>query len=198
LLTNNFKNITVILLAGGQSSRMGKDKGLIEFNGKPLIEHITEKVRLITDSVFIITNQPGYDRFGFPCFPDIKKDCGPIGGIFTGLHHSSTLKNLVLSCDTPFIPHHLIKHLVEQSGVEDALVPRYDEKTEPLCGVYDRNCKETLKMLIDERELKLQNALEKLNTRFLDLHRFDDFDKRWFANINTPDELEKYQIKPKD
>jgi molybdenum cofactor guanylyltransferase len=196
LLTNNTKNITVILLAGGQSSRMGKDKGLIELNGKPLIEHITEKVRSLTETVIIITNQPGYDRFGFPCFPDIKKDCGPMGGIFAGLHYSSAKKNLILSCDIPFVPHHLLEHLVEQSGAEDALVPRYDGKTEPLCGVYDRNCKETLKMLIDEKHFKLQNALKKLNTRYLDLHRFDDFDKKWFANINTPDELEKHQNKP--
>ena len=192
---NSSKNITVILLAGGQSSRMGKDKGLVEFNGKPLIEHMIDKVKPITDSVFVITNQSGYERFGFPCFPDIIKDCGPMGGIFTGLYHSPSQKNLVLSCDIPIVPHHLLEHLVEQSGTEDALVPRHDGKTEPLCAVYDQACKESLKTLIDDSKFKLQHALNILDTRFLNLHKFDDFNSTWFANINTPDELKKHQNK---
>lgn len=157
---------------------------------------MADKVQPITDSIIIIANQDGYERYGFPCFPDIIKDCGPMGGIFTGLHHSTTSKNLVLSCDTPFVPHHLLEHLVEQTGNEDALVPRHNGKTEPLCAVYDQNCKETLKKLIEKSQFKLQNALEKLNTRFLDAQRFDDFDSIWFTNINTQEQLEKHQNNP--
>lgn len=193
VLANSSKNITAIILAGGKSSRMGREKGFVKLNGKPLIEHVIEKVKPLTDSVIIITNQSGYRRFGFACFPDIIKNCGPIGGIFTGLHHTTTKKNLVLSCDIPLIPETFLNYLVEQTGNEDALVPWHDGKTEPLCAVYGQTCKKTLKKLIDQRQFKLQKALKKMNTRFLDLSCFGGFEKKWFVNINTPGDLEKYQ-----
>ena len=99
----NQKEITVIVLAGGKSSRMMKDKGLILFNDKTLIEHSIEKVKKVAAHIFIITTNSAYQQFGYPCIEDELKERGPLGGIFTGLVHSSTQKNLVIGCDMPFL-----------------------------------------------------------------------------------------------
>src|SRR6202008_2205785 len=95
--------ITAIILAGGKSSRMKEDKGLVYFNGKMLVEHVIASAKKMTTRIIIITANPAYRQFGYPCTEDEMKEKGPLGGIFTGLVHSSTKKNLVLGCDLPFL-----------------------------------------------------------------------------------------------
>ena len=174
---------------------MGRDKALIEIGGKPLVEHVIDKAGLFTDSVLIITNQPGFKRFGFPCHQDIIENCGPLGGIYTGLFHSKTKKNLVLSCDIPLVPDFVLEQLLQNSADEDVLAVRHNQKIEPLCAVYDRRCKNSLKTFLKNIELKMQVALQKMNTSFLDLETSEGYHKEWFTNINTPGELKTFEKK---
>ncbi len=81
---------TGIILAGGKSSRMGEDKGLVLLNGKPMIQYVIEALKGVVSDIIIISNNASYNKFGIPVYPDIIKDKGPVGGIFTGLHHSKT------------------------------------------------------------------------------------------------------------
>ena len=101
------RNITTIILAGGKSTRMKEDKGLIHFNGKMLVEVVIDAVKKITTNIIIITSTPAYKQFGCTCIEDEIKEKGPLGGILTGLANSSTKKNLVVGCDMPFLSHTL-------------------------------------------------------------------------------------------
>ncbi|MEO8146333.1 MAG: molybdenum cofactor guanylyltransferase [Bacteroidia bacterium] len=188
-----YKNITAIILAGGKSSRMKQDKGLVMLNGKMMVEYILDKAKMFTDKIIIITNSDEYNQFGFPCYADMIKDSGPMGGIYTGLANSTTQKNLVLSCDAPFVSEKVLTELIKQTNDEDVLVAAHDEKIEPLCAVYDLKCKDFFKQWIENVELKMMDALQKLNT--VKVNFTENELKNSFANINTPEDLAKHQNK---
>ena len=126
------KEMTAIILAGGKSSRMKQDKGLILLQGKMMIEHIIEKAKEVTESIIIITEDPAYLQFGLPCFADTFPGKGPLAGIYSGLLHSSTVKNLVLGCDTPFLSGRILAALRDHCDTEDALVTEHIGKAEVL------------------------------------------------------------------
>ena len=187
------KDITAIILAGGKSSRMMQDKGLIYLNDKMMIEHIIEKIIRITGNIIIITQNPAYKQFGFPCFTDAFKNKGPLCGIYTGLVHSSTKKNLVLGCDTPFLSADILTALAHKSGDEDVLITQHNGKAEPLCAVYDRNCIPHFNKLLQQDKLKITDALSGLKTVVIDFDREGWIKEDAFANINTPEDLVKFE-----
>lgn len=186
------KNLAAIILAGGQSSRMGTDKGLMPFHGQPMISHLLQTLQqLELPNIIIITNKHGYASFGYPCYPDLLEDKGPLGGIYAGMVHSDALKNLVLPCDMPFLSKDLLSALIAEIGNEEVLLTRHNGKPEPLCSVYDSRCIHHFKEKLEKNELKITDALLGLNVR---LTQFDDrpwFRGNEFSNLNTPDELIK-------
>lgn len=186
------KDITAIILAGGKSSRMQEDKGLVGFWGKMMIEHAIEKVKTIAGHIIIITQNPEYLRFGHPCFKDIYNEKGPLGGIFTGLVQSTTQKNLVLGCDMPFLSVRLLQELISRSNHEDVLVTEHLGKTEPLCAIYNKTCEPHFRLCLEEGRLKVTDALQGLNTLFTSFDADPWLAADEFANINSPEELNKY------
>ena len=195
----NKKELTAIILAGGNSSRMKQDKGLVFLQGKMLIKHVIEKVKEITGTIIIITKNPAYRQFGYPCISDMYNNTGPLGGIYTGLVHSSTEKNLVVGCDTPFLSVYTLKALVENSNKENVLVTEHKGRVEPLCAIYSRNCIKHFHELLKKGQLKMTDALRDMNTVLINFDNQDWITNKEFSNINTPEELNDYnnlQIKP--
>ena len=186
------KNITAIILAGGKSSRMKEDKGLVLFNRKALVEHVIDAVRKVTDNILIVTANSAYQQFGVPCIEDEMKDKGPLGGIFTGLTHSSTKKNLLLGCDMPFLSGELLQALTRNCGVEDVLLTEHRGLAEPLCSVYDRSCITHIRSLLEKDQLKITDALAGLKTRVISFDKEGWFRGNELANINSIEELRKY------
>ena len=186
------KEKTAIILAGGRSSRMKEDKGLVYFNGKMLVEHVIEAIKRITDQIVIITANPVYKQFGYPCFGDEMKDRGPLGGIYTGLFHSSTQKNLFVGCDMPFLSEKLLTELIDHCGEEDVLLTEHRAIAEPLCSVYDRSCMAHIRLLLEQDQLKITDALAGLITRVISFDTAVWFIGNEFANINSIEELKKY------
>jgi molybdenum cofactor guanylyltransferase len=187
------KPITAIILAGGKSSRMKEDKGLVYFNGKMLVEHVIESVKKITNKIIIITANAAYKQLGYPCIEDEMKDKGPLGGILTGLVNSSTQKNILLGCDLPFLSENILSGLINNSGDEDVLLTEHLGKAEPLCSVYDRSCITHLRLKLEQNQLKITNALEGLKTRVISFDNEEWFVGNEFANINSIEELNKYK-----
>ncbi len=188
------KSLAAIILAGGRSSRMGTDKGLMHFQERPLISHVIDVLRsLEIENILIITQHGAYEQFGYPCFPDLIQDKGPLGGIYAGLIHSAATKNLVLACDMPFLTKELLSALIYNMGIEDALITQHQGKAEPLCSIYASTCIPHFKNKLERDQLKITDALEGLNIRTVN---FDDqswFSGNEFSNLNTPDELNKHQ-----
>ncbi len=185
--------ITAIILAGGKSSRMKTEKGLVVFNGRMLIEHVIDAVKKVTADILIVTQNPDYKEFGFPCIADIFPDKGALGGIYTGLVHSSTKKNLLVGCDMPFLSQILLEGLINNCEGVDALISLHQGKDEPLCSIYDKRCIPHFKLLLEQDQLKIIDAISGLKTRKIGFDKEPWFAGNEFANINSIEELRRYE-----
>lgn len=178
--------ITAIILAGGKSSRMGEDKGLMLLNEKPMVQYALDVVKNIVDDVMIIANQKGYEKFGYPVYKDLIKDSGPLAGIYTGLTYSKTQKNVVLSCDSPFITKEILLTLIDNSKEFDCIVAENNQITHQLIGVYDKNCLPIFKNELDNDQRKIKLAIQKVKHNVVN---FNHLDNNWFNNINSKDDI---------
>ena len=107
------KNITGIILSGGKSSRMGENKSLLKLGPKTVIEHVVELMQSIFSEVILITNTPEeYHFLNIPMYADIYKYKGPIAGIHSGLTHSNTETNFIVSCDIPLLTSEIIEYVI--------------------------------------------------------------------------------------
>lgn len=184
------KNNTGIILAGGLSSRMGSDKGMVQLNGKKFIEHILEAIIPNVKEVIIIANCDNYHNLGVKVYEDIIKNRGPLGGIYTGLMNSRTENNIVVSCDIPFINSNLIKHIIENSGSADIAVPVFKGTIEPLCAIYTKRTAGKIYNLIMNNELKVRKVMRHFITREIHLtSSLEFYNDKLLMNINTPEEL---------
>jgi molybdopterin-guanine dinucleotide biosynthesis protein A len=181
---------TGIILAGGKSSRMGQDKGLLLLNDKPLVKYVIEALSPIVQNIIIISNNEAYKKFGFPVYSDIVKKKGPAGGIYTALIHSSAEKNIILSCDTPFVSSELLSFLLLKSKVFDVTVAEFNNKIHPLIGVYSQCVLPSYKINLDKNHLKLMLINQSLNTNIVKVdEKFNN--PKLFYNINTPKDLKQ-------
>lgn len=181
--------ITGIILAGGKSSRMGTDKGLMEFNGKALIQWVIDAIHPIVDETIIVTNQHGYDSFNATIVADEVKDKGPLAGICTGLKESSSQTNIIVSCDTPFLTSDLFEWILLNHKAEGITVLKEEQQVHPLIGVYSKNTLHTLKNALDANELKLRLAFEKTPYQLLNICDYPDYNAQITQNLNTIEEL---------
>ncbi len=187
-MDNPAHTLSAAILAGGRSSRMGRNKALLQLNGRTLIEHVVQAARSVTDNVFLVTNQP--DEFAFlqlPMYPDIISNLGPIGGILTALHHCETRHCLILACDLPFITPDALTALVHRTGAHNrAVVLDVGRGPEPLCGIYPAAALAEVQARIDSGELKLQTLLDRLDVEVIEWHQDRE---RVLFNVNTPDDF---------
>jgi molybdopterin-guanine dinucleotide biosynthesis protein A len=183
------QNITAIILAGGKSTRMGSDKGLMTLNNITFIQHIIDAVKTLVDEILIISDNENHDVFKLKRHNDLVKNVGPLGGIYTGLHYSKTEVNLVISCDVPMIDSELISELIKNySNKYDVIQTKSNEKTMPLVAIYHKTCVSEAEQWIKEGKLRVREfvASRKLKTINLDKR----FETQLF-NINTPEQLKK-------
>ncbi|MEA1896496.1 MAG: molybdenum cofactor guanylyltransferase [Bacteroidota bacterium] len=182
---------TGIILSGGKSSRMGSDKGLLVFHGKPLIQYAIDVLKELCDEIIICANNPAYDIFGFPVIKDVYPDLGPIGGIYTGLLNSGTESNFVLSCDMPFINPQTIIHLLSKREKTLASIPIHSKNMiEPLCALYSKTILPQLTKQIRNKDLKLMNLLKTVDINWVKMDSgFEFYHPDLFFNVNDQDSL---------
>lgn len=191
-MKTNKRKITAILLAGGKSSRMGTDKGIVEVNGVKMIESIILAVKPVVNEIIIIANNDHYDYLGYSVYNDLIKESGPLAGIYTGLFYSNTETNLVISCDVPFVNEGLLSYIVDNAGQCEVAVPVHNGKTEPLCAVYSKKCLDSFKNLITNKELKMHNVLNYFLTKQIFIsEKLSFYNSKLFTNVNSLNELSK-------
>ena len=190
------KNITAIILTGGKSARMGSDKGLLMMNGKTFVGRIIDAVTPFVKEIVLVGNNSKYDEFGLKRYRDVVPNCGPLGGIFTGLFYSETDDNLVLSCDVPLITWEVLEHLLESSDSE-ADVNQLESKgdTMPLVALYKKQCMHACLDELKKGERRLRAVVEKWNTKTIKL---DPEMEPFVRNINTPAQLEAIRNETED
>jgi len=180
-------NITGIILAGGKSSRMGSDKGLVRLNGKPFIAHIIAILKPLVKDVIIVSNNSAYDVFNLKRVNDIIENSGPLAGLHTGLFHSETESNLVLSCDIPLISAAVLEKLIRNSDDRFEIVQiKSQDKTMPLIALYKKQCMHLCLELLQKGEKRLRTAVQQFKTKTINLD--SELDQDVF-NINTTQQL---------
>ncbi len=185
----NKNSITGIVIAGGKSSRMGYDKGLAKVGERNMIELVVQSLKKVCGKIIIISNTNAYDYLDFPVYPDLIKDCGPIGGIFTGLFQTTTDHNLIVACDMPFVSDKLLKAILKNSDNKQIVIPSVNGLLEPLCGYYHKNILLEIKSLIDNKEFSVHKAVTHFDHSIIALDEYSNL----FTNVNTPTDLNKIQ-----
>jgi molybdopterin-guanine dinucleotide biosynthesis protein A len=182
---------TAIVLAGGKSSRMGRPKALLPFDGVPLIVHTVGTLRSLFDEIVVVA-APGQDLPDMPVtlVRDEVAYQGPVGGICYGLAASTGDVAFVTSCDSAFLNPRLISHLLAQLGGHDVVVPFWEGRLQPLHAVYRRSVLPLLDAQLARGELRPISLFDKVRTRRIEedeIRRFDP-DGESFFNMNTPDD----------
>ena len=179
-------NITGIVLSGGKSSRMGQDKSLMEFNGKPLIQYAIDTLKTICHQVVISSNRPDYAFTGCDVWPDEVDIQAPIAGIYTCIRCSSSERNIILSCDMPLVDSRLFEYLLMMDAGYDAVIPEHGNNMEPLCGVYNKSAVPLLAACIAAKQFSLQHFIRSAGSRLIEIGPgLNFYSNNLFTNINT-------------
>jgi molybdopterin-guanine dinucleotide biosynthesis protein A len=191
--------ISCIVLAGGKSTRLGRNKITENIGGKMLLERVLDSLSLFKGEIIIVTSAqstlPGVDKYPqVRIVNDIYPDKGSLGGIYSGIFFSRTFYNLLVAGDMPFLSFNLLHYMADIAQGYDLVAFREGERFEPLHAVYSKNCILPLEMLLKQDNVRIIELLGYLsNVRYLTLAEIAEFDPRHlsFFNINNEDELHK-------
>lgn len=178
---------------------MGVNKALLEINGNPLIRLLIDRIRPVTDSILISSNDTqSYAFLDFPVVPDHFPGNGPLAGFHSAMLHTPCSLYIMLACDLPNLKTTLLQSLVSLAEGFDAAVPRTaDGIIHPLCAVYRRTCLPSIERALARGANKVIRTFldERLAVRWVSPEEgnFKDMD---LANINTPEDLRKLNISP--
>ena len=153
------------ILAGGESRRMGQDKGLTRLNGKSLVSYSIELAKHFSDDIHIIANSKGYAEFGLPVSPDLFEGKGPLNGICTALKISILKRVLILPCDMPFLTKEIMQSLMPFCDEFDVVIPVAAGQDYPLCGIYSTNCLERFTEALEQSKYSVIDALKSINVK---------------------------------
>jgi molybdopterin-guanine dinucleotide biosynthesis protein A len=184
--------VSAIIQAGGQSRRMGRDKALIDYGGRPIIAHVIDTLRAMTDDVAVISNRSDlYSSFGARVVPDYDPPCGPLGGLAAGLHAAHYPLAVVVACDMPFLNVTLLRWLINVAQGYDAVVPQSGAEYEPLHAVYRRDCYTPIVRRIERGERRVISFFADVRLRPVPEAewRVLDPEGRSLINLNTPGDL---------
>lgn len=181
--------LTAIILAGGKSSRMKSDKGLVCYNGKPLIEYALNLVKPFCQSIIISTQNPAYNVYKYPLVRDIIKNIGPMGGIHAGLMASLTDVNLILSCDLPNLNSQALEHLIKHTSDALYTLPSHKSGLEPLFAIVHKKLLPEIEKNILLKNYKLMDLIDQVSAQKVDFNELLLQHPHLFDNKNTPESL---------
>ena len=193
--------LTAFILAGGKSSRMGRDKAFLEIAGRSLLQRALALAGTVAEETVIVGDATKFSPWG-RVVEDVYTERGPLGGIHAALASSKTDLNLMLAVDLPFLEARFLQYLVTEAKKSQAVVtvPESDGGLQPLCAVYRRQ----FASLAEQGLLKMENKIDALfartETRIIDESELANcgFSGKMFHNVNTPQDLEReYFIKPR-
>ncbi|MDD5126639.1 MAG: molybdenum cofactor guanylyltransferase [Dehalococcoidales bacterium] len=186
-----------IVLAGGKSSRLGRDKTRETFDGKSLLQRVIERIRPLCDDILVVTSQElaaaKASQIDFKIAVDIFPNRGPLGGIYTGLVNSESAQNLVVAGDLPFLNRGLLSYMLQMSNDYELVVPRTERNIEPLHAIYARSCTGPIQKMLEQNRLGVNELAQTMRTRYIELEEIDRFDPEHlsFFNINTQADLDR-------
>jgi len=188
-----------IILAGGKSERLGRDKALESFNGKPLISNVISAIREHVNNISIVVNKNTrkedlyfLDNVSF--IVDKYKNAGSLGGIYSGLEKSPNQNIIVFACDMPFISGKIVSFMKNNiTSKYDIIIPETNGFKHSTHAIYSKNCLPIIKKQLIKKEYKISKIFDKCNTKILkenDINKIE-LNTKSFFNINYDHDLDK-------
>jgi molybdopterin-guanine dinucleotide biosynthesis protein A len=198
-----YRQAAGFILAGGASSRMGRDKGLLDFGGVPLIVHTARLIEPLVAEITVVGSPRRYAKLGLRVIADevhaqSRPDgsrYGPLAGIATALGATRSPWNLILACDMPYLSAEWLDWLLSRAlrSRGEAIVPRTERGIEPLAAVYRRECGVKLAAVLSRGVRKVSAAIEELGVEYVYPREWQKLDPRGLVlkNMNAPDDYEE-------
>lgn len=187
-------NACGVILAGGQSSRMGTNKALLQLEGEPLVARLARRFTAWFPQVIVVTNTPEtYAFLGLPMVGDRIPGLGPLGGLEAGLTTSRYEHAFFCAVDMPFVSEGLVRHMLALAPGHDLVVPVLGGEFEPMHAVYGKGCLPAITRNLDARRLRLigfYDEVRRLELGESEIRRFGD-PERLFFNCNTPEDIQQ-------
>lgn len=191
--TIELNNVSIVILAGGQAKRMqNQDKGRVLLDGRPLIEHVLERIKPQNNNIFISANRnlSEYSKLGYPVIPDqFSHFPGPLAGIEAALKVIDTEWLLTVPCDAPRLDTDYVKKMTQHNGLARAYVAKHKNYIQPGFCLWHESTRTMIRASLQAQERAVHKLLSKMNAINIE---FDD-DSQCFVNINTLDELNNYE-----
>jgi molybdopterin-guanine dinucleotide biosynthesis protein A len=192
-------DVSAVILAGGQSSRMGSNKALLPYRGGLLIEVIHRLLSDLFSEVLLVTNDPEHYRF-LPCrkVPDRYLGMGVLAGIHSGLYHSGNPAIFAAASDMPYLNERLIRHLGSRADAGGVLIPESPGGLEPLHAVYGQGCLGAIEEVLQKGQRRIVSFFDRVNVCRMSAEQVARFDPSFdsFVNINTPDDYDALCFEP--
>lgn len=179
-----------IVLAGGSSVRMGRDKSLLPLEGMPLIAHSTRLMQSFFREVIIVSDLPQkYEFLNLEIIPDMFKGAGPLGGMHAALSHARTETVFISSCDIPLVPSQLLEYILDFDSPRHTRIPRHLGILQPLFGLYDRDLIPIFEKHLLNSNFRVLSALEE--TAYVPVEispGLSFYSSDMFSNVNDPED----------
>ncbi|MDQ7842264.1 MAG: molybdenum cofactor guanylyltransferase [Armatimonadota bacterium] len=186
-------DVSGIILAGGRSRRLGRDKRDVIVGGVALLDRAVALCAPLVDGLLIVAREAGPPRRGVPVVADEISDRGPMAGVLTGLRRSRHPRMLVIPVDMPLLTAEFLRFLIRIAPEAEITVPRWERGIEPLVAVYTRSCLGPLADALARGATALHAFIQSAgrSVRFVDASEIAPFGRpeRLFFNINTAEEV---------
>jgi molybdopterin-guanine dinucleotide biosynthesis protein A len=182
---------TSIIMAGGNSTRTGADKSMLQIKGRPIIEYIYEQLRGTFDQILISTQEVDkYAFLGCNCIPDKMPGQGPLMGIASALGASVNELNFVVACDIPHIDIRFVRKMLGEAEGADMVIPTTGNgKYEPLFAIYNKSALKSMNQVLSSGKRKISDAFAHCKVKYIKL------EAKRFTNLNTMAEYEEFRKK---
>jgi len=188
--------ISGIILSGGKSIRMGKNKAFIEIDGVPIISRISDLFKELFQEIIIVTNQKEiFKGFDSRIYSDIIPNKGALGGLYTGIFFSTFYYSFCVACDMPFIKKSLVQYMIKNIEDADVIIPRTKDGLQPLHAIYSKKCLDPIKSTLEKGKFKIIDIYDLVKVKILEENSFISLDpfRESFINVNTPEELTSFR-----
>jgi len=189
-------SISAIVLAGGESRRLGTKKHLLQFGGQTLLQIIVDRLSQVSDDIIIVTSPRDEAELGVSgarVIADGIPGRGPLSGLHAGLQAATSDRALLVAVDMPFLSVPLLRHLSQLEPNADAVVPEVAGNVEPLLAVYARTCLPAVEDLLTRDGASMRDLLQRMDTYLVpeaEIRSFDPSGLSWF-NLNTPEDVDR-------
>ena len=191
-------SVSAVVLAGGLSRRLGRDKAVEPLAGEPLIRRVLSRIAQVTDETVVVVNDAARAS-ELPLDKDVVvavdryPGAGSLGGIFTGLEAARSDWALVVACDMPFLNVPLLHRILSLRSGRDAVVPVIEGRPEPTHAAYSRRCLPHIERRLQANDLKISRFFENVAVEYLPQSAVDEYDPdhHSFFNINTEQDLQR-------